>query len=55
MCSRTHKRAQLLVTLAIGLVGVTHVIATEFYPTLVPFTPLAGFGANLMWIWIEEI
>lgn len=48
-----HRKAQLLVTLAVALATVAHFLCLLCAPWLEPLAPLAGLLANLVWIWVE--
>ena len=48
-----HKRVQVSVTVAVGIVLVADKVAVTYYPDLQPLVPFTGFLANLLWIWSE--
>lgn len=48
-----HRKAQLLVTVAVGVATVAHFLCGLYAPRLEPLAPLAGLLANLVWIWVE--
>ncbi len=48
------KKHHCIVTLAVGLSVVAHYILEHIAPDYSALSPLAGFGANMVWIWLEE-
>lgn len=48
-----HRKAQLLVTLAVALATAAHFLCVLCAPAWEPLAPLAGLLANLVWIWVE--
>lgn len=52
LAAERHLKSQKMVTMAIGLVYLTHYI-TLYIPVLEHYAPLAGLTASLFWIWSE--
>lgn len=48
-----HRKAQVTVTVAIILSMAAHFACAAWAPSWEPIAPLAGFLANMIWIWVE--
>lgn len=48
-----HRRAQVVVTIALAVATAAHFVCVVCAPALEPLAPVAGLAASLVWIWIE--